>query len=135
MREPRIHRAASRDQRLADHLSAKHALPSDLRRASAKQIHLKLLEVENRQELLSLGMVVTESKVDDALRPTFLMVDGGIEPGEPFAHVIENPPLIAALTERADALGVEVFPVGIASFENDPGNIAVTLSNGEMLAA
>jgi hypothetical protein len=52
MRESRVHRAASRDQRLADHLSTEHALPSDLWRASAKQIQLKLFEVENLQELL-----------------------------------------------------------------------------------
>ena len=82
-----------------------------------------------------LDMVVTDSKLDDALRPAFLSFDGEIEPGEPFAHMIENPPLIAALTERAEDLGVELFPLGIASFENNPGNIAVTLSNGEMLAA
>jgi 2-octaprenyl-6-methoxyphenol hydroxylase len=78
-----------------------------------------------------LDMVVTDSKLDDALRPTFLTFDGEIEPGEPFAHMIENPPLIAALTQRAKDLGVELLPLGVASFENNPGEIAVTLSNGE----
>ena len=35
------------DQRLPDHLPTEHALPAVLRRAAAKQIHLKLLEVEH----------------------------------------------------------------------------------------
>ena len=82
-----------------------------------------------------LDMVVTDSKLDDALRPTFLTFDGEIEPGEPFAHMIENPPLIAALTERAKEIGVELLPLGVASFENNPGHIAVTLSGGETLDA
>lgn len=82
-----------------------------------------------------LDMVVTDSKLDDALRPTFLNFDGEIAPGEPFAHMIENPPLIAALTQRAKEIGVELLPLGVASFENNPGHIAVTLSNGETLNA
>ena len=65
-----------------------------------------------------LDMVVTNSKLDDALRPTFLTFDGEIAPGEPFAHMIENPPLIAALTQRAKDIGVELLPLGVASFEN-----------------
>lgn len=82
-----------------------------------------------------LDMVVTDSKLDDALRPTFLNFDGEIAPGEPFAHMIENPPLIAALTQRAKDIGVELLPLGVTSFENNPGHIAVTLSNGETLNA
>jgi len=82
-----------------------------------------------------LDMVVTDSKLDDALRPTFLTFDGEIEPGEPFAHMIENPPLIAALTDRARHLGVELLPLAVATFENNAGGIAVTLSNGETIPA
>jgi 2-octaprenyl-6-methoxyphenol hydroxylase len=82
-----------------------------------------------------LDMVVTDSKLDDALRPTFLNFDGEIAPGEPFAHMIENPPLIAALTQRAKEIGVELLPLGVTSFENNPGHIAVTLSNGDTLDA
>ena len=82
-----------------------------------------------------LDMVVTDSKLDDALRPTFLTFDGEIEPGEPFAHMIENPPLIAALTQRAKEIGVELLPLSVTSFESNPGHVAVTLSNGETLNA
>ena len=55
MREPALDRAAGRDQRLPDHLAAEHALPADLRRAPAKQVHLERFEVENFQELLDGG--------------------------------------------------------------------------------
>ena len=37
-----------------------------------------------------LDMVVTDSKLDDAVRPTFLSFGGEVEEGEPFAHMIEN---------------------------------------------
>jgi 2-octaprenyl-6-methoxyphenol hydroxylase len=49
--------------------------------------------------------------------------------------MIENPPLIAALTQRAKDIGVELLPLGVTSFENHPGHIAATLSNGETLNA
>ena len=41
-------------------------------------------------------MVVTDSRVQDAVRPVFLTFGGEIEPGEPFAHMIENGRLVAA---------------------------------------
>jgi len=82
-----------------------------------------------------LDMVVTDSKLDDALRPTFLKFDGEIEPGEPFAHMVENPPLIAALTDRAKDLGVTLLPLAVASFENTAGGVTVTLSNGKIISA
>src|SRR5271168_4073163 len=44
-----------------------------------------------------LDMVVTDSKLEDATRPAFLTFAGHVEPGEPFAHMIENRYLIDAL--------------------------------------
>src|SRR3974390_685019 len=37
-----------------------------------------------------LDMVVTDSKLDDAVRPTFLTFGGEGEPGGPFAHMAET---------------------------------------------
>src|ERR1700684_2898625 len=48
-----------------------------------------------------LDMVVTDSKLDDAIRPVFLTFAGNVEPGEPFAHMVENRLLIAALEGKA----------------------------------
>ena len=40
-----------------------------------------------------LDMVVTDSRLDDAVRPVFLTFAGDVEPGEPFAHMVrERPP-------------------------------------------
>src|SRR6185295_3915780 len=48
-----------------------------------------------------LDMVVTDSRLQDATRPVFLTFAGEVEPGEPFAHMVENRHLIDALVERA----------------------------------
>ena len=38
----------------------------------------------------------------------FLTFAGEVEPGEPFAHMIENAPLLDALVAKAQAEGVEL---------------------------
>ena len=48
-----------------------------------------------------LDMVVTDSRLKDAVRPVFLTFAGEVEPGQPFAHMIENAPLNAALAQKA----------------------------------
>ncbi len=55
-----------------------------------------------------LDMVVTDSKLEDATRPVFLTFAGHVEPGEPFAHMVENRHLIDALVRRAEADGIEL---------------------------
>ena len=55
-----------------------------------------------------LDMVVTDSRLADAVRPVFLTFDGEIEPGEPFAHMVENRDLVAALLAKARAEGVDL---------------------------
>ncbi len=53
-----------------------------------------------------LDMVVTDSRLGDAVRPTYLTFGGEIEPGEPFAHMIENRHLLGALETKATTAGV-----------------------------
>src|ERR1700680_2444848 len=48
-------------------------------------------------------MVVTDSRLEDATRPAFLTFAGDVEPGEPFAHMVENRYLIDAVLQRAEA--------------------------------
>ena len=50
-----------------------------------------------------LDMAVTDSALEDATRPVFLTFGGDVEPGEPFAHMVENRLLIDALVRRAEA--------------------------------
>jgi 2-octaprenyl-6-methoxyphenol hydroxylase len=81
-----------------------------------------------------LDMVVTDSKLDDAMRPTFLTFEGEIEPGEPFAHMIENAPLIAALLAEAQAAGVDLRASAVSSFETSGDRVDVKLAGGEEIS-
>jgi 2-octaprenyl-6-methoxyphenol hydroxylase len=61
-------------------------------------------------------MVVTDSKLDDVVRPVFLTFSGEIEPGEPFAHMIENRFLVATLEAKARDLGVVLRATAVTRF-------------------
>ena len=82
-----------------------------------------------------LDMVVTDSRLDHAMRPTFLTFDGEIAPGEPFAHMIENGPMIAALLGKAREQGVDLRPVAVTQFQHDPARVTAQLSDGTSLSA
>jgi 2-octaprenyl-6-methoxyphenol hydroxylase len=57
--------------------------------------------------------------VDDAVRPVFLTFAGDVEPGEPFAHMIENRHLVAALEARAREAGVELRTTAVTRYSSD----------------
>jgi 2-octaprenyl-6-methoxyphenol hydroxylase len=78
---------------------------------------------------------VTDSKLDDAVRPTFLTFGGEVEEGEPFAHMIENRHLIDALVAKAKVLGIDLRASAVAGFENARNSIDVTLADGATIAA
>jgi len=81
-----------------------------------------------------LDMVVTDSKLDDAVRPTFLTFGGDVEPGEPFAHMVENRHLVDALVKKAKELGVELRAGVVSGFEHADHAIDVALADGEMIS-
>src|SRR5262245_55309652 len=82
-----------------------------------------------------LDMVVTDSRLEDATRPVFLTFAGDVEPGEPFAHMVENRYLIDALAARADAEGVELRATAVATSDTRADGINVTLADGAMIDA
>jgi 2-octaprenyl-6-methoxyphenol hydroxylase len=82
-----------------------------------------------------LDMAITDSRLQDAVRPVFLTFEGDVEPGEPFAHMVENGPLIAALIEKAKQEGVVLRPAAVADFDLAANRIEVRLSDGETFAA
>jgi 2-octaprenyl-6-methoxyphenol hydroxylase len=87
-----------------------------------------------------LDMRVTDSRLTDAVRPVFLTFDGDVAPGEPFAHMVENAPLLAALTARAKDEGVVLRPAAVADFDNSSAisaasNLIVQLADGAYIAA
>jgi 2-octaprenyl-6-methoxyphenol hydroxylase len=95
-----------------------------------------------------LDMVVTDSRLGDAVRPTFLTFAGEIEPGEPFAHMIDNRRLVEALADKARQSGVELRTAAVTEFtlpsergpvnastSRDASRIDARLSDGSALAA
>lgn len=95
-----------------------------------------------------LDMVVTDSKLDDMVRPTFLTFGGDVEhsrrpfsggveakEGEPFAHMVENRHLIDALVEKAKETGVDLRASAVTGFETTPNAITVTLKDGGTIPA
>ena len=77
-----------------------------------------------------LDMVVTDSRLDDAVRPTFLTFAGEIEPGEPFAHMIENRLLVDALAAKAREIGVALQPCAVAQFAREGDRVTAALTDG-----
>jgi 2-octaprenyl-6-methoxyphenol hydroxylase len=63
-------------------------------------------------------MKITDSKLDDAVRQTFLEFEER-DDGEPLAHMVENRALIVALREAAIEAGVALIPQGIAGYAID----------------
>ncbi|MES1149139.1 MAG: FAD-dependent monooxygenase, partial [Bradyrhizobium guangdongense] len=82
-----------------------------------------------------LDMVVTDSKLEDATRPTFLTFAGDVAPGEPFAHMVENRRLIDALVARTEAAGVDLRATAVTSYDARPDGIDVMLGDGSTIAA
>src|SRR5215212_5630897 len=82
-----------------------------------------------------LDMVVTDSKLEDATRPVFLTFRGNVEPGEPFAHMVENRHLIDALVQRAEEEGVDLRACAVADFSARADGVDVTLADGSTIGA
>lgn len=80
-------------------------------------------------------MVITDSRLADPVRPTFLTFEGEVAEGEPFAHMVEGGGLLAALRDAAVAAGVvlEASPVQAAVPEAD--RIVARLPDGRTLRA
>ena len=88
---------------------------------------------DNAQPILD--MVITDSRLEDATRPVFLTFAGNVEPGEPFAHMVENRYLIDALAKHAEANGVELKATAVASYESHGDAVDVRLADGGAMEA
>jgi 2-octaprenyl-6-methoxyphenol hydroxylase len=118
--------------------------PSDARASAIAAAARRLFEVigvwtavaDDAQPILD--MVITDSKLEDAVRPTFLTFAGEIAAGEPFAHMIENAPLLTALVEKATQDGVVLLPTSVkeVSLASPPSRrrIMAELGDGDVHA-
>jgi 2-octaprenyl-6-methoxyphenol hydroxylase len=82
-----------------------------------------------------LDMVVTDSRLDDAVRPVFLTFAGEVEPGEPFAHMIENRHLVDALAAKAMTEGVTLHASAVGKVTYDGERAIATLNDDAVLSA
>src|SRR5262249_31265761 len=82
-----------------------------------------------------LDMVVTDSKLEHAVRSTFLTFGGEVEEGEPFAHMIENRLLVDALVDKARELGVDLCAGAVTGFDNAASVVDVEFNEGPTISA
>jgi 2-octaprenyl-6-methoxyphenol hydroxylase len=82
-----------------------------------------------------LDMVVTDSKLEHPVRPVFLTFAGEVELGQPFAHMIENAPLNAALARQARHEGIDLRATAVTGFEHRGGRIAVSFGDDAVSAS
>jgi 2-octaprenyl-6-methoxyphenol hydroxylase len=90
-------------------------------------------QVSDSQAILD--MVVTDSRLEDATRPVFLTFAGDVEPGEPFAHMVENRRLIDALVTRAESDGIDLRATAVSTYDSRPDGVTVTLADGNVIEA
>ncbi|MBN9673215.1 ubiquinone biosynthesis hydroxylase [Roseibium aggregatum] len=79
-------------------------------------------------------MIVTDSKLRDAVRPVFLTFGGEATEGEPFAHMVPNGVMMPALHEAAAGLGVVFAAPAVAdTFRTQADHVDLVLGDGEVL--
>ncbi|MET0313975.1 MAG: FAD-dependent monooxygenase, partial [Hansschlegelia sp.] len=72
---------------------------------------------------------ITDSRLDDAIRPTFLDLAGQAD-GEPFAHMAPDADLRTTLRARAAEAGVSLIAEAIADHKAEPGMVRIALRSG-----
>jgi 2-octaprenyl-6-methoxyphenol hydroxylase len=75
-------------------------------------------------------MIVSDSRTKDVVRPVFLTFDGEVEPGQPFAHMVENTGLVAGLKSACEQAGVELRPTGVRRFAAEEDRVEIVFSDG-----
>lgn len=80
------------------------------------------------------AMEITDSRTADAVRPIFLTFEGEVEPGRPFAHIVEQGPLSELLRQACEAAGVLFRSQGVARFDSSAGAmVEVAFSEGDTI--
>tara|TARA_R110002020_G_scaffold25127_23_gene81861 strand:- start:3125 stop:4354 length:1230 start_codon:yes stop_codon:yes gene_type:complete len=80
-------------------------------------------------------MVITDSRLRDAVRPVFLRFAGDVEPGEPYAHMIPNDTLFPAVAKSALAAGLREITDTVRTFDADDGGVDIRLGSGGHIRA
>ncbi|MCU4182612.1 ubiquinone biosynthesis hydroxylase [Bosea sp. BH3] len=80
-------------------------------------------------------MVISDSRTKDAVRPVFLTFDGEVEPGQPFAHMVENAGLVAGLKAACEQAGVELRATGVRRFATQEGSVEIVFGDDSRMAS
>ncbi len=78
-------------------------------------------------------MIITDSRLDDVVRPVFLAFEKNEDPNEPIAHMVENRDLLEALRAACNDSGVVFETSAIEGFETDVDSITARLAGGGTL--
>ncbi|MDB5649424.1 MAG: 2-octaprenyl-6-methoxyphenyl hydroxylase, partial [Hyphomicrobiales bacterium] len=82
-----------------------------------------------------LGMTITDSRRNDAVRPHFLEFDDSLETGEPYAHMIFNRDLLAELDRQIDSLEIEVLRQSVLRAQPGARSVGIRLADGSTHSA
>ncbi|KEC71745.1 UNVERIFIED_ORG: 2-octaprenyl-6-methoxyphenol hydroxylase [Rhizobium esperanzae] len=117
-----------------------HVWKSDARASAVIAAAVKMLEIfgiwsEIEPEAQPITkMIVTDSRTSDPVRPVFLTFDGEVAEGRPFAHMIPNVAMVAALRGACERLDIDIrHGLGATELKTEDSHATVTLSDGSML--
>ncbi|MGO4706629.1 ubiquinone biosynthesis hydroxylase [Microvirga sp. 2MCAF38] len=82
-----------------------------------------------------LDMIITDSRLQDAVRPVFLTFAGDVAEGEPFAHMVAAGELTSALMEACKSAGVTLRSEGVTGFASEASGISIATASGQPLEA
>jgi 2-octaprenyl-6-methoxyphenol hydroxylase len=139
-----LKRAAGKRLRIALHDPAFARSGSDTRAYAIAAGARRMLETLDIWTVISasaqplVAMDITDSTLDEPVRPLFLSFEGTLEQtenrdGEPFAHMVESGPLLAALKQAAEAAGVTLSSVPVTDFAADIDTTRITLADGDVV--
>ncbi len=76
-----------------------------------------------------LGMKITDSRRNDAVRPLFLDIDQPLANGEPFAFMIQNRDLLGLLEAQVSARGVTLLPAAVSRIVTGERGVDIRLAD------
>lgn len=81
------------------------------------------------------AMKITDSGTGDISRPLFLSFDGDVAPGEPFAHMVPNRVMSAALLKAVSDAVTFIAPAEVISLSGDGARATLSFKDGRVLKA
>ena len=81
------------------------------------------------------AMKISDSGSGDISRPVFLTFEGDVAPGEPYAHMVPNRVLTAALLEAVKDHAELIAPVEVTGYAAEAATATLSLKDGRVLRA